>query len=241
MNIAQIKALRDFLAIKISNQMSMPCDVATMTDIRERMFVLAKDVEHSNAVISNHLVQIREKMFRETRANWNTVVFWMNPIAFGEAIEALDLLIAEYQNSEDDIWRFIHPAIRKSSKKLYDNGHYSNSAVDAFIEVVARLKKLYTSVNPNATEIPDGTDLMHRIFADKPPHLPICALDSRTGQDTQTGYRFMMAGAVSALRNPKSHSNDEQISEEEAMRRLMFASMLMYKIDDAVALLELKE
>jgi hypothetical protein len=41
---------------------------------------------------------------------------------------------------------------------------------------------------------------------------------------------------MSALRNPKSHSNDERatVTKEEAMRRLMFASLLMYKIDDAV-------
>lgn len=41
---------------------------------------------------------------------------------------------------------------------------------------------------------------------------------------------------MSALRNPQSHSNDEQatITKKESMRRLMLASLLMYKIDDAV-------
>ena len=43
----------------------------------------------------------------------------------------------------------------------------------------------------------------------------------------------MLAGAMSALRNPKSHAN-LAITAEDAMRRLMFASMLMYEIDDAV-------
>lgn len=46
-------------------------------------------------------------------------------------------------------------------------------------------------------------------------------------------FHFMTAGAMSALRNPKAHSNDEVLTAEEALRRLMFASMLMYKLDEA--------
>lgn len=43
----------------------------------------------------------------------------------------------------------------------------------------------------------------------------------------------MLAGAMSALRNPKAHANI-QIERDDAMRCLIFASMLMYKIDEAV-------
>jgi hypothetical protein len=42
----------------------------------------------------------------------------------------------------------------------------------------------------------------------------------------------MTAGAMSALRNPKAHSNDEILTKGEAIRRLMFASMLMCKLDE---------
>ena len=44
----------------------------------------------------------------------------------------------------------------------------------------------------------------------------------------------MLQGAISALRNPKCHDNEEIITKEEAMRRLMFASTLMCLIDEAV-------
>ena len=43
----------------------------------------------------------------------------------------------------------------------------------------------------------------------------------------------MLNGAMAALRNPKALANIT-ITEEDGMCRLMFASMLMYKIDDAV-------
>ena len=43
----------------------------------------------------------------------------------------------------------------------------------------------------------------------------------------------MLSGAMSALRNPKAHANIT-ISADESMRQIVFASMLMYKIDEAV-------
>ena len=43
----------------------------------------------------------------------------------------------------------------------------------------------------------------------------------------------MFAGAAAALRNPKAHENDS-ITAENAARQLIFASMLMYKLDEAL-------
>lgn len=50
----------------------------------------------------------------------------------------------------------------------------------------------------------------------------------------------MLAGAMSALRNPKAHANIT-ITKDDAMRRLMFASMLMYKIDEAIDYSKIQE
>ncbi len=57
-------------------------------------------------------------------------------------------------------------------------------------------------------------------------------LDTQTNKDTQRGYMMMFSGAMSAIRNPKAHE-DMMISKEDAVRKLMFASMLMYKLDAA--------
>ena len=51
---------------------------------------------------------------------------------------------------------------------------------------------------------------------------------------------LMLQGAMSALRNPKAHSNIS-LSKDDAMRRIMYASMLMYKIDEAVQFSDVKE
>ncbi len=55
-------------------------------------------------------------------------------------------------------------------------------------------------------------------------------LDTQTNRDTQQGYMMMFSGAMSAIRNPKAHEN-MVISRDDAVRKLIFASMLMYKLD----------
>ena len=59
-------------------------------------------------------------------------------------------------------------------------------------------------------------------------------IESASGRDTQAGYMSMFVGAISAIRNPKAHEN-MTISKDDAIRKLYFASMLMYKLDNAIA------
>lgn len=118
-----------------------------------------------------------------------------------------------------------------------------------FGQIVAILKALEYDINHPQTDIwsmihnriiksskqlyLDGYDAMNKVFSDN-PLVEICDRSTETGKNIHNGTRFMLAGAMSALRNPKAHSNTITISKEECMRRLMFASMLMYKIDEAV-------
>ena len=126
--------------------------------------------------------------------------------------------------------------IIKSSQKLYLDGSYAEAAVNAFIEINARVKNLYIKARPTDTDIPDGVEAMNKVFSEKNTIIDICDRTTDTGKNIHNGTRFMLVGAMSALRNPKSHSNDERdtVTKEEAMRRLMFASLLMYKIDEAI-------
>lgn len=75
---------------------------------------------------------------------------------------------------------------------------------------------------------------MTAVFSANSPLIEFCNRNNMSGQNKQKGYMQMLAGAMSALRNPKAHSNSETLSAEESFRRLATASMLMYAIDDAV-------
>lgn len=49
----------------------------------------------------------------------------------------------------------------------------------------------------------------------------------------QQGYMEMFAGAMIGIRNPQAHNN-MQISKSDAIRKLHFASMLMYELDNEI-------
>lgn len=170
----------------------------------------------------------------------------INPYAIGEILFGLDYLSAKQQEQSSEkqttsnLWFYIHPLIQKSSKKLFEDGHFANAAEDAFIEINDRAKKLFSIIKPNVP-VPDGEAAMTTVFSSNNPLIEFCDRSTTTGQNKQKGFMQMLAGAMSALRNPKAHSNAEQISEAEAFRRLATASMLMYAIDDAVKHSGIKE
>ena len=219
----------------LSNQpniLNMPVSTADVTNIREGLLIIAKDIEREQPLLSNQLMTIKNKLFREVPASWNTIHIHINPFAFGQGIEVLDILLAQNFNSQDDWCHLIHPRIAQVSKKLYFDGSYANAACDAFIEVNDRVKRLFQVIRPGES-LPDGDAAMKRVFSTNNPMIEFCDRSSDSGANTQKGFMEMLAGAMSALRNPKAHANI-QIGQEDAMRRLIFASMLMYKIDEAV-------
>lgn len=146
----------------------------------------------------------------------------------------LNVLKRRYLRKENtEMWNYVHPRIIQISKNLFRDGHYANAAEDAFIEINDRVKKLFKIVNPNETKVPDGDAAMTTVFSPKNPLLKVCDTSTESGENEQRGFMFMLQGAMSAFRNPKAHANIT-ITADDAMRRLMFASMLMYKIDEAV-------
>ncbi|MDE6785123.1 MAG: TIGR02391 family protein, partial [Ruminococcus sp.] len=205
---------------------------ADVTKINETISLIAKANELTYPNISENLMNEKEKLFVYD----NFGIAHPNPVVLGKILAYVDLLIDSENNKQSNEWSCIHPLIVQSSQKLYVDGNYAEAAVNAFIEINARVKRLYKIVRPNETTIPDGVEAMNKVFSEKNTIIEICDRTTETGNNIHNGTRFMLSGAMSALRNPKSHSNDERatVTKEEAMRRLMLASLLMYKIDDAV-------
>jgi len=221
------------------NALNMPVSTADVTNIREGLLLIAKDIEQEQLVLSNQLMDIKNNLFREVFVNWNTIYIYINPFAFGQGIEVLDILLAQNFNRQGDWWQLIHPRIAQVSKKLFLDGSYANAACDAFIEINDRVKRLFRAIKPEE-KVPDGDAAMKTVFSANTPLIEFCDRSTDSGSNTQKGFMEMLAGAMSALRNPKAHANIT-ISRDDAMRRLMFASMLMYKIDEAVLYTKIAE
>ena len=219
--------------------LNSPVFNSDMVKIHEEIIWIAKDIEKEQPLFSYRLIEIKDKLFNERNIDCNTRVILINPFAFGKIIEILDILKSLDTNMQEDWWSFIHPDIKRVSKKLYVDGSYANAACDAFIEVNDRVKRLFRKKRPDE-RVPDGDAAMKTVFSMNSPLIEFCDRTTESGANTQKGFMEMLAGAMSALRNPKAHANFE-IEKDDAMRRLMFASLLMYKIDEAVSYSGIRE
>lgn len=207
--------------------------------VREGMTSVAQQISSTNPAISNHLIDLKNALFTENPYQR----FFIHPVVYGQALETIAFIkgqfFTENQADNGNLCRLLHPDILRVSEKLYRDGSYANAACDAFIEINVRLKELYRAAHPDSENIPDGQQLMNKVFAEKNPALEAGDRTTQTGRDIHDGTRFLFAGAMAAFRNPKSHENIT-LGKDDCLRRLIFASMLMFKIDEIVATLESK-
>ena len=209
-----------------SNWSVFPVPAVQITAIRNEISIVSTDISREYPHFSEELFKLKDMMFL-----YNCC---FNPPIFGQVFAIFKSLVYDIDHPQTDIWSMIHSRIIKSSQKLFLDGHYANAAEDAFIEINDRVKRLYSIVKPGDPNVPDGSSAMTTVFSVKTPIIEFedCATD--TGYSTQNGFMQMLSGSMTALRNPKAHTNDIIVTKDECMRRLMFASMLMYKIDEAV-------
>lgn len=120
--------------------------------------------------------------------------------------------------------RNIHPAIAKVSKALFDDGHYSQATFEAFKFLDALVKEL-SSVNDS------GHGLMMNAFGDRSTKIKLTDMVTQSEQDEQSGYKFIFAGSMSAIRNPRGHEIIHD-SIDRCLDHLSMASTLLRRIED---------
>ena len=140
----------------------------------------------------------------------------------------------QFQNRENrnfpDSWSLIHPSIVEVSMKRMKDGYYADAVEAACKTLNSRVRNI---VLDQTGEELDGAKLMRRAFSKDNPIIKITHLDNRSGHDTQQGYMDIFAGVMTGIRNPKAHDN-ETITKEDAYRKLIMISILMYKIDERI-------
>ena len=150
----------------------------------------------------------------------------------------LDLLKRRVLAKENEgFWSYIHPLIYQVSEERFHGGFYADAVEAALKEVNSRVKRLYKKYRG---EEKDGQDLMRKAFTASNPLLIFEGIDTESGRNVQEGYMQIFAGAMQGIRNPKAHEN-MSISREDAVKRLILASLLMDKIDEATRFTNLAE
>lgn len=210
---------------KQPNYLQMPFYNNDIKSVTNTVIMLSNDIAKTEPYFSKELFEIKDLLF---------VGMFINPIGLGRLAEILNYLWSKQTNYNNDIWCAIHPRIIEVSKALFLNEHYSNAASTAFIEVIERIKHIFAIINPGQ-KIPEGDSAITHVFSPNKPLLKICDTSNKIGEDYQRGTMELFQGANTAFRNTGAHTNKLLLTKEEAIRRLMLASLLMYKIDEAVA------
>jgi uncharacterized protein (TIGR02391 family) len=120
--------------------------------------------------------------------------------------------------------RNIHSDLPPKVRRLFDDGHYSESTFEAFKYVDKTVQKLSLS-----NDI--GVKLMMSVFSEDAPKLRLTALSNPSEIDEQKGYRFLFSGAVMAIRNPRGHEVDVNDDPDTCLDHLAFASLLIRRLE----------
>ncbi|MCP1973739.1 TIGR02391 family protein [Bradyrhizobium elkanii] len=123
--------------------------------------------------------------------------------------------------------RNIHPEISAVSLNLFDNGHYSQATFEAF-------KLLDNKVKSASGLAESGYKLMMAAFNEANPKIRLTDLATTSEKDEQLGFRYVFAGAMSAIRNPRGH---DIIADpiDLCLDHLSFASVLLRTFDSRKA------
>lgn len=139
--------------------------------------------------------------------------------------------------SYEQFWEYIHPRIESVARSRFYSGMYADAIEASFKEINCQVKEIVKKQTSNEL---DGANLMKQCFSSNNPILIIQDNTSESGRNIQLGYMEIFSGAMIGIRNPKAHGN-QTITREDAVRKLNFASLLMYKIDQALISTSIQE
>jgi uncharacterized protein (TIGR02391 family) len=122
--------------------------------------------------------------------------------------------------------RNIHPKVDSVSKRLYDDGHYSQATFEAY-------KLLDNEVQRISLIKKSGVKLMMQAFNEQSPVIKFSEVKTASEKDEQEGYKFIFAGVMFAIRNPRGHDNGLQESPIQCLDHLSLASMLLRRLERA--------
>jgi uncharacterized protein (TIGR02391 family) len=122
--------------------------------------------------------------------------------------------------------RNIHTAIPAVVHRLFDNGHYSQATFEAFKYLDNTVKRL-SGVDKS------GKALMMEALKDSSPLIQLTPLADETDRNEQEGFKFIFAGSMIAIRNPRGHEHDVTDDIDTCLDHLGLASLLLRRLEQA--------
>lgn len=133
--------------------------------------------------------------------------------------------LQEERNVHPFAERAIHEKLPIKVRKLFDDSHYTEATFEAYKfldKKIATLSGIQES----------GYKLMMGALAENGP-IQLNKMQTDTEKDEQRGFQFMLAGAMSAVRNPRGHEFDQFDPAETCLDHLSLASLFLRRLEDA--------
>jgi uncharacterized protein (TIGR02391 family) len=122
--------------------------------------------------------------------------------------------------------RNIHPSLPLKVRLLFDDGYYGEATFAAF-------KFLDKKVQQHAKLTETGFKLMMTAFDKVNPPIPLTSRSNVSEVDEQEGFRFLFAGGVMAIRNPRGHEVETRDDPDTCLDHLSFVSLLLRRLEQA--------
>lgn len=122
--------------------------------------------------------------------------------------------------------RNIHPDLPKKVRKLFDDSHYAESTFEA-------CKFLDDFVGKHAPGTKSGKDRMMKAFSETSPLIKLTALGTESEQNEQEGYKFLFAGTMIGIRNPRGHDHSMIDDPGTCLDHLGLVSALLRRLNQA--------
>lgn len=154
----------------------------------------------------------------------------INLVEFEAIVRRVDRVAPSSNESGVELHPFdtrnIHPGLCRVVRDLFDNGHYAQATFEAFKFIDNEVAR-----HSNASEF--GKRLMMRAFSETSPKIQLNRLATMTDRDEQEGFKFLFAGGMLAIRNPRGHEHAIHDDPDACLDHLTFASMLLRRLADA--------
>ncbi len=122
--------------------------------------------------------------------------------------------------------RDIHDSLPEKVCDLFDDGHYAQATSEAYKFIDSEVRRL-SKIEKTGFKL-----MMEALNGEGPPKLKLNELGTLSEKDEQEGYRFLFAGGMLAIRNPRGH---EEIDDdlETCLAHLSLATLLMRRLERA--------
>lgn len=120
----------------------------------------------------------------------------------------------------------IHEHFPSNVRALFDDGHYSHATFEAFKYIDKEVARL-------SSKSDTGYKLMMAAFNEQSPLISLNDLSSMSQTDEQLGFKFLFAGGMSGIRNPRGHEYSIKDDIETCLSHLGFGTMLLRKLEEA--------